>query len=212
MHHKAESGDDKCQQCEENDSPWKCVECRMSLCQKCKSQHHKIPTLRNHMIIEKGKDDGMVVDSLVFCSIHPDEQVKFNCKDCEVPLCIQCKVTLHENHRTETIKDTLQRLLTEVKANMGKLQEQVIAFDQDHDVLSSKIQEVKDAFTKCKDEAGNNLNEVIEKLKIEHKDMIKQLEIKEEEEVSKLEVARDELERTKKEISHVCEWVRQTRS
>ena len=120
MHHKAESGDDKCQQCEENDSQWKCVECRMSLCQKCKSQHHKIPTLRNHLIIEKGSDDEMVVDSLVFCSLHSDQQVMFNCSDCEVPLCIQCKLTQHENHKTETIKDTLQRLLPEVKANMKK--------------------------------------------------------------------------------------------
>ena len=73
-------------------------------------------------------------------------------------MCIQCKVTLHDHHRTETIKDTLQRLLPEVKANMGKLQEQITAFDQDRDVLSSKIQDVKDAFTKCKDDAGNNLN------------------------------------------------------
>ena len=97
----------------------------------------------------------------ITCQVHQDEPIKFNCKSCEMALCIKCKVTRHDNHQTETVEDTLQRLLPQVKEKMGVIGDKIKVLDEIHEKVCSTIREIKEGFINSRDEARNNLNGII---------------------------------------------------
>ena len=76
-------------------------------------------------------------------------------------LCIKCKVTKHENHQTETVEDALERLLPQVNKKTGFLRYKIKAMGEKHEQACSTIGKIKEAFTNSRDEARNNLNDVI---------------------------------------------------
>ncbi|XP_078689306.1 tripartite motif-containing protein 3-like [Branchiostoma floridae x Branchiostoma belcheri] len=50
------------------------------------------------------------------CSIHPTEEVKLYCKQCQVPICVDCVEENHDGHPTSSLKKALQEreaLITE---------------------------------------------------------------------------------------------------
>ena len=157
QHNKESDTKHACEQCLEVDSEWKCLDCKIKLCKKCHSNHVRIPLLRGHRVLPLDAETEMMIDRLVFCSKHNDQPIVFNCGDCEVLLCINCKVTQHESHKTETVEDTLKRILPEVSRCVEEVKQHISNISENKGELQSTMDEVKTAFAKARTNNKRNM-------------------------------------------------------
>ena len=98
----------------ENESHWRCEQCKEFLCNNCFAKHEKNPDYKySHNVDKAGDDEKFIVDVATYCDIHPDKRLKANCESCEEPLCDTCLVNgTHRRHNVEpTVADALDRLV-----------------------------------------------------------------------------------------------------
>ena len=70
-----------CTQCKANNPEWRCLDCKIDFCVECKEGHTRVPLLRGHRLIaNEDINDAFLVDKLIFCHIHNDKPIEFNCK------------------------------------------------------------------------------------------------------------------------------------
>jgi hypothetical protein len=149
-----------CGQCQQKDNVLsECVDCKMYVCDNCLVGHTRIPTGKGHRVVPINEQDRNVMDSLVFCTVHKDEVIKFNCHQCEIPLCIKCKVLQHEGHDTEEVDDALKRLQQTLTENTDKIEGHKKSLEAQIKALEEEIQVVEDEYTYC----SKSLKELSEK-------------------------------------------------
>ena len=136
------------------------MDCKTTLCDECKEHHPRFPLFRGHRVIQLSEETDTVIDRVVFCQKHTDQTILFNCQECEEPLCITCKVTLHDSHKAETVQDTLERVLPEMKGYCDKIKKLIVDIDDNKDELETRKLEVKVAFEKCRKDAEMQLQKI----------------------------------------------------
>ena len=188
-----------CEMCSKEKSEWKCVQCKAFLCEGCKMMHLKFGLGKGHTAV-KADEVQSSIDKLVFCYKHPDQPIILNCRDCEEPLCIKCKVTKHEAHKTETVEDALERLLPEMEGYCKKVQLLITDIDENKEELEMREVEVRAAFEKCRKDGEIQLQKIIDRATEDYNALTKELEIQEEEELDKLKIRR------KQEYEGLVEW------
>ncbi|WAR10978.1 LIN41-like protein [Mya arenaria] len=85
-----------------------CIECEQNLCTNCSRGHLKMKSSRDHHLVsltEKSHAGEGQVTSKSFCEKHKGDELSFYCRKCSVPICLRCKVTVHEQHTTEDLAD-----------------------------------------------------------------------------------------------------------
>lgn len=105
----------KCDLCEKDlNIKSKCIECDQFLCENCSTFHLKIKSCKTHQVVEmiesneKSNTPILKVKKDSYCDKHPDEILRFYCTQCELPVCRDCKHTLHEGHKSEDIQDRVK--------------------------------------------------------------------------------------------------------
>ena len=106
------SQDTTCGWCEDRDSSYRCIECKMIYCEPCKAKHDGIRDCQSHTCIDINSNglQQLFSSKKVYCQVHRDEVCKFNCKQCKKMVCIIC-VNCNSDHREhciESIEDALQ--------------------------------------------------------------------------------------------------------
>ena len=147
---------------------WKCSDCRIELCSLCHANHTNIPMLKNHVVVEldtiKGNDKN-VVDELLFCNNHKDRLIELNCKVCEVPLCVLCKVKEHDTHTTETASDALKRLVPEIEQRSESIATHMAYLKNKVKVIKSKMDGVKKSYVETKQKIHERIEHLIAELR-----------------------------------------------
>lgn len=119
-----------CDFCTKEKSSHKCLECKSTLCENCKTAHTRIPACKGHTIKPIDETEEAVIDSVVFCSIHTDKIIEFNCEDCNKALCYRCKILHHDGHRTQSIEDAIASILPIVQKKMEPIQKDITFLNQ----------------------------------------------------------------------------------
>lgn len=83
-----------------------CLNCEENFCRSCVSSHMKMKVSRNHSLVSIGDPDvSGRITKRNFCSKHKTEEIRFVCEVCDEFICINCKLTSHENHSAKDIND-----------------------------------------------------------------------------------------------------------
>ena len=178
-----EEGEAICTQCHKEASPpWRCLDCKIYLCENCQSGHIKIPVCRGHKVQSVG-DDGtslnIMLDEVVFCTKHPCEIIKFHCKTCESLICIQCKILEHDSHEAESIEDGVKKTIQRLKTWRAKLDEELKAKRQENKCLEKDVDQMKKDYNKAQQKVRQHEKKIIEKAKQEANSVVQKLTIKE---------------------------------
>lgn len=117
-----------CQLCDSGASiQWKCVNCSLLLCHKCKEIHQKIKNATSHKIVDIKEVIPESAKNFDFCEVncieHSSQTCVFYCKTCEQFICTKCITKIHKGHDAvdeEEYNDELKKLLemqreTEIK-------------------------------------------------------------------------------------------------
>lgn len=197
----------ECEYCLGAEAEWKCLDCKLDLCTKCKEGHIRVPLLKTHKIVHRENVGELCVDQIMFCPSHSDEPIKFSCQECGTPICVKCKITKHDHHKTETIQETVEKLVYNIAASTSDVAKRIVGLDDNITILVEYKDSLKKKFKRVKEEASANLNTVIQIVQEEHAELAKHLDNKEEQELALLDGALKEKQDKKKQFQQILDWV-----
>ena len=95
-----------CDSCSEDTSVAYCTECKDLLCKDCWNGHQKVRLTRLHSSFTLEEARTMSRDKLTelipsfthTCQDHSDQQLKYYCQQCIIPVCIECTIINHKDH------------------------------------------------------------------------------------------------------------------
>lgn len=125
-----------CQLCEtEKLIKWKCFDCDLLICDKCKDKIHlKIKGVQEHRILDI-KDIGDQPEELDFtnlkCQEHSGNNNCLFCKTCDVLVCPVCIAKLHKMHDLVEIREEYTFRINRLRQDQGKVQRYTIKLDTD---------------------------------------------------------------------------------
>ena len=119
-----------CDLCEEGDAKeatHACDKCRQRMCKACRRLHDKFFDPREHPVRALNIHEAAPKKSETrkWCTLHRDQELCFHCKDCDVSICLHCKLTLHQPHVTEDMAAAILRGKEELMKLVATAKEQV---------------------------------------------------------------------------------------
>ena len=158
-----------CELCEEDTRiKWRCVECNMSLCDKCKKLHQKVQISVPHEIVDiktslHDVQPKVIVDNIP-CHEHKAKMTCLFCRTCDHLVCPYCVSFTHKKHNFEPIEKVLPEKLDELKGAEEK-------YCNNLTLCQTKSKEIKDSETKC----DSLVDETIEQIKQKEQNLIEDI-------------------------------------
>ena len=143
-----------------------CCECCEILCSDCKKHHSRNKQTTSHTVVDIKGDMGETrrlnfVKSLTKCKNHPQEEVKYLCKDHDQLCCNECAILSHRQCQTlqslsASVTSGFQNLVTKTLQAMEKHVEKMKSREINHmqSVANSEIM-IKDQLLCIKTEFDN---------------------------------------------------------
>ena len=158
-----------CERCEEDTRiKWRCIECNMSLCDKCKQLHQKAQISVPHEIVDiktslHDVQPKVIVDNIP-CHEHKAKMTCLFCRTCDHLVCPYCVSFTHKKHNFEPIEKVLPEKLDELKGAEEK-------YCNNLTLCQTKSKEIKDSETKC----DSLVDETIEQIKQKEQNLIEDI-------------------------------------
>ncbi|XP_053404322.1 uncharacterized protein LOC123554177 [Mercenaria mercenaria] len=137
----------------------RCMQCEESLCHACTNAHLKMKASRYHRQHVVPLADQSITNypdrsrSQKNCWRHRNEEIKFVCKECDVVLCLICKLLEHEHHVTKPISEEAN----EVRRRLASLLQKQIGLGEK---LQMKIRETETRKTQYPHELEQELTKL----------------------------------------------------
>ncbi|CAG2241912.1 unnamed protein product [Mytilus edulis] len=175
-----------CSLCEEDTSiQWKCFNCDMLMCAKCKEKIHvKFKFAKNHKVVsidEVGRYTEKIDFCHLSCKIHPRQSCVLFCKSCDCLVCPICISETHNGHGLIAIEEgyeiKIEKLKTSqmnIRTNIDELQKRNAEIK---DIDRKELSQFENTMKKIKDQEillKNEVHQHIEKMKTE---LIKKWEV-----------------------------------
>ena len=143
-----------------------CINCGENYCERCSEIHMKQRMSRTHTLMrisdsEAGGTATKTITKKAFCTKHTKEEIKVVCKDCDIMLCVVCKLTDHEKHNSVDIEDVASNVKKKIKEAIQIAENRVTKLDN----ILETLDEAKDQNNKNRDSALEKLREHGDKLK-----------------------------------------------
>ena len=196
----------KCGNCDKRSAQcFYCFQCCVFWCEDCITAHNIIRTNKGHRVLAlkdfQDQDIADVIKRPSFCQKehHENEELKYFCKDCKVPICNTCVVTLHDGHAKAPLAEAANERKLRVKSVIESHKQKALQ-------KRSKLSKLQDERTKIQTQVASakqnaqifadNMMKVIEAKKQE---FFREVENKGKESVKRLDmeqcVVEDELQR-----------------
>lgn len=158
---------------------FRCLACQASMCSDCFEHHRKMKISAYHEIqnYDKFVLQNRISPPKQKCKVHRDEKLQFYCKACLVPLCINCKLTKHEGHKTRDLmeeiadqRDDLPCKLSQIRASFLPLLKQQAKELDDHGQqmaynMKTTVENIEKRKVVLKDEIDKTSRRLVDKLK-----------------------------------------------
>ena len=128
---------------DENEAVCWCVDCRVYLCQGCKSIHGKQRATRGHKLVsleEIKREEGKCINQVHYCSEHETEEIILYCMTCKKAICRDCTLITHFKHSYQFIKNMGDHFVTGLNDAVRVLGEKEKEF-KDHSSYVRKVDE-----------------------------------------------------------------------
>jgi len=101
-----------------------CVECDLSICDRCSTSHKKIKLTRSHQVVpmkEIASLEDRIKMTIKYCQEHPDRPVELYCYDCKTITCVTCYVENHNKHECADIKKSAEKFNEQLKEDISNV-------------------------------------------------------------------------------------------
>ncbi|EEB19753.1 conserved hypothetical protein [Pediculus humanus corporis] len=144
--------DIKCSSCNDDAiaTSW-CVECAEFICDSCVQAHQRLKITKDHTIKPKEEAESEAQTStisgskIIYCSVHPQEQLSLFCEICDKLTCRDCQLSDHRDHRYKFIheiasetRSIISGLLSEVSYKRVLLKSAMKVIDDRKNLIADK--------------------------------------------------------------------------
>ncbi|KAI0221908.1 hypothetical protein LSAT2_026839 [Lamellibrachia satsuma] len=118
-----------CENCSEQQvATARCLDCRDFLCDVCCDAHKRTKLTKRHQVLtmeelQQGEHTKHARQP-VMCSSH-NEPITLVCIQCNRPICLTCKVTVHDGHKASDLKDTARSERKILSSMLGKARDSI---------------------------------------------------------------------------------------
>ncbi|XP_019646862.1 PREDICTED: LOW QUALITY PROTEIN: uncharacterized protein LOC109487324 [Branchiostoma belcheri] len=154
--------DDKvtCDNCEEHVANFGCVVCEEFLCEECARAHRRGKRTRDHEVIGVAelkeqlitKTSSVKSRSLPMCPKHEDEKLKFYCETCQSPICRDCTVLKHKDHKYGLLADVVGDVRAKIKDKLANARPKIVEYRDAASVTATKQAELDTRSKKAADD------------------------------------------------------------
>ncbi|CAH1250617.1 USP7 [Branchiostoma lanceolatum] len=166
--------DDKvpCDNCEEEGASHGCVVCEEFLCDDCACAHRRGKRTRSHEVIGAAefkeqmitKTETLKSKSLPICPKHDDEKMKFYCETCKHPICRDCTVLQHKNHKYGYLVDAVVDVRAKIKDKLKVARQKMTKYQDKASAVAKKQAELDTSRKKAADDINAAAEEEIKYL------------------------------------------------
>ena len=191
----------KCGNCEKTSAQsFYCFQCCAFWCEDCIAAHNLIKANKAHRVLAirdfQDEDIENVLKRTVYCQKkhHENEELKFFCKECEVPICNTCVVTFHEGHDKVLLQDAANERKLNLESAIESQKEKVLQMRNLISGLRNEYIKIQGQVTHIRESSQSfvdNLIKVVEEKKME---ILKKVEDKANETFKRLVVQQSQLE------------------
>ena len=191
----------KCGNCEKTSAQsFYCFQCCAFWCEDCIAAHNLIKANKAHRVLAirdfQDEDIENVLKRTVYCQKkhHENEELKFFCKECEVPICNTCVVTFHEGHDKVLLQDAANERKLNLESAIESQKEKVLQMRNLISGLQDEYIKIQGQVTHIRESSQSfvdNLIKVVEEKKME---ILKKVEDKANESFERLVVQQSQLE------------------
>ncbi|XP_019638120.1 PREDICTED: uncharacterized protein LOC109480372 [Branchiostoma belcheri] len=164
-----EDGKVQCDNCEEEGASHGCVVCEEFLCDECASVHRRAKRTRSHEVVSAPKLKEQLItktgslksSSLPICPKHEDEKLKFYCETCKHPICRDCTVLQHKNHKYGYLADAVGEARAEIKKKLKAAKQKISKYQDKASTVAKKQEELYTRNKKAKEDISSAAKEEI---------------------------------------------------
>ena len=146
-----------CDSCSEDISVAYCIECKDLLCKECWNAHQRVRSSRTHSSFTLEEVRTMSQDKLIklipsfthICQDHSDQQLKYYCQQCIIPVCIECTIINHKDHPVTEVSK-------QIDINKATVQESIQGFQ----VAQQQLKKVLISGEEIKEKINARKNEI----------------------------------------------------
>ncbi|XP_066265513.1 tripartite motif-containing protein 2-like [Branchiostoma lanceolatum] len=163
--------DDKvlCDNCEEEVACYGCVVCEEFLCDECACGHGRGKRTRSHGVIGVAELKEQLITKmgslkskpLPICPKHQDEKMKFYCETCEHPICRDCWVLQHKDHKYGYLADAVCNVRAEIKDKLEAAQLKLAEYRDKATTVAKKQAELDTSSKKAADDIDSAVEKEI---------------------------------------------------
>jgi tripartite motif-containing protein 2/3 len=151
-----------------------CASCEVFMCQKCSEWHDSWSLLRTHTLLSvqelRNPESRVKMRIKLYCTKHEDKILEYYCETCKELCCIDCVVLDHTklNHSCVAMREIAQKQKETLESSCTTLDEKLSegkkALNNICEVKKSLEENAKTAKDQIKEQKGNILKIVAEKL------------------------------------------------
>ncbi|KAM9342303.1 E3 ubiquitin-protein ligase TRIM45 [Pholidichthys leucotaenia] len=138
-----------CDLCGEGEAESRCEVCAVNLCPFCCQAHRRQKRTASHSVqaLQELKSCGRLRRP-VLCSLHPGQELRLFCQQCDLPVCLECASSLHRDHRCRPTRDVADRhsdrirelVTAHLRPRLERLEESLQKVDASQETLQAKVE------------------------------------------------------------------------
>ncbi|XP_051469167.1 tripartite motif-containing protein 45 [Apus apus] len=176
-----------CDLCAEGAATGRCLTCGAGLCRFCCQAHRRQKKTASHAVMElENTKDSSQARKPLLCPSHPTEELRLFCEQCDQPVCRDCVVDRHRQHRYDFTGnaihrhgDALRELLKSTQQHMGTLEDVLSQVDDMGSAIRSRAEAVAteicqfaSGYVKAVEEHRHRLLKQLEDLKVQKENLL----------------------------------------
>ncbi|EDO36271.1 predicted protein [Nematostella vectensis] len=149
-----------CDSCDANGEivSMRCDDCFQFLCNFCATAHRRMSATRTHNLTSVHKLRNQTFTSIsrpCFCALHAGNQIMYLCVTCTEPVCRECVVSKHQEHKLEkpekiskdlrfhlgNMSDKLKRKRKDVNDSVNVIYEAITKLEKHYQTVRSSIED-----------------------------------------------------------------------
>ncbi|XP_070554997.1 tripartite motif-containing protein 2-like [Ptychodera flava] len=173
----------KCEFCEETEASVVCVDCEQYYCDVCREKFHKkLKQAATHEVwtaeeYKKGKSKRQTVNGTENCKIHPQNEMKYYCDTCRIPICSECTIIDHRipDHNHRYLQEVADKCNKELSVLVEKLKVKAREVDQSRAEVKDACKKVTEQCMVNKQKVRKQKNALIDKIEKAERKLVEKL-------------------------------------
>ena len=176
-----------------------CEDCGSAICPDCVSSHKKLKIFKGHKVLPletNQQSSSISINTVVWCSEHTGEIVKYYCSDCKRLVCGECIVD-HKEHEWERIDQAAEQEKKELLSLLPDVEKAISPLVKAVNTIDCIIESANNNRDQLKRKINDTFEQISETAKKRRLDLLREVDESTAAKKTQLEIQKEGLQKIK---------------